>query len=68
MDSLIDVTDYKAEYKNKIINQVIPLEDVLFFCGHVNLKKYHQEPNKIFNFLMCKVILGKIGKFNEAGS
>ena len=39
----MDVTDYKIEYKNKIINYTIPLEDAIFFCGHVNIKKYHSD-------------------------
>jgi hypothetical protein len=64
----VDVTDYKIEYKNKIANHAIPLEDVIFFCGHVNIKKYHSEPNKIFTFLICKVSLGKIGKFSDANN
>jgi hypothetical protein len=60
------VTDYKSEYKNKVITQTIPLEDVIFFCGHINIKKYHAQPNKIFTFLICKTNLGKIGKFNDS--
>jgi hypothetical protein len=65
VDSLVDVTDYKQEYKSKIVQQAIPLEDVIFFCGHVNIKKYHQEPNKIFTFLLCRTSLGRIGKFKD---
>ena len=59
-DAVINATDFAKDYIDKVRSKTIPLEDLMVFCGHVNIHS-HSQPNKIFTFLLGRVALGRRG-------
>lgn len=59
-------TDFNKEYCQKVLLKTIPLEDVLFYCGHLNIHGYANIPSKLFSAYLCKVNLGRIGYQQDA--
>lgn len=58
--AIVDTTDLKHHFKSSVIEKRIPLSDVVFICGLLNLNRYHLELKKPFHFLICEVALGNI--------
>lgn len=63
--AIVDTTDLKYTFKSSVIEKKIPLEDVIFICGHWNLDRHHRDLNKPFSFLICELALGNIAPFQE---
>jgi len=61
---VIQVTDFDREYIERVTRRNIPTEEILFYCGHINIHPI-AKPNKVFSFLLCKLNLGKIGTVSE---
>ena len=59
-DVVINVTDFGKDYVEKVMNKTIPLEDLIVYCGHVNIHSQAIQ-NKLFTFLIGKVSLGRKG-------
>lgn len=59
-EAVINATDFGKEYIERVRNKTVPLEDLMVFCGHVNIHSQSQ-PNKIFTFLLGRVALGRKG-------
>jgi hypothetical protein len=59
-DAVINATDFGKDYIDRVRNKTIPLEDLMVFCGHVNIHSQSQ-PNKSFTFLLGRVALGRRG-------
>lgn len=59
-DAIINATDFGKEYIERVRAKTVPLEDLMVYCGHVNIHSQSQS-NKIFTFLLGKVALGRRG-------
>jgi len=57
---VLQATDFNKDYIDKVVNKTIPLEDIVLYCGHVNIHPKIQ-PNKVFTFLLGRVRLGRMG-------
>lgn len=61
---IIQTTDFNKDYIERVTSKSIPLEDLILYCGHVNIHP-NIKPNKVFTFLMGKANLGRMGTLKE---
>lgn len=58
------MTDLDPQYAERAARNSIPSEEMVFYCGHVNIHALIR-PSKVFTFLLCKLKLGKIATVQD---
>lgn len=62
--AVLQVTDFDREYIDKALRNSLKVEDMVFYCGHLNIHSLAR-PGKIFTFLLCRLNLGRIGTVKD---